>query len=74
MCGVYQEAIYNINHTFDTDLEVEAVNEFLNHNQPVCTEVDWFGKELNISNFDSEYFAKSFYKQLLVYVDTYQST
>ena len=69
MGGVHQEEVYFINHEFANVEEVDSAKEFLNHNQPVCTEVDWYGNELTITNFDSESLAEHFYRSLIIYVD-----
>ena len=69
MGGVHQEELYFINHEFANAEEVATAKEFLNHNQPVCTVVDWCGSELTITNFDSKSWAEHFYRSLINYID-----
>ena len=69
MGGVHQEELYFISHEFGSAEEVASAKEFLNHNQPVCTVVDWYGNELTITNFGSEDLAEHFYRSLINYVD-----
>ena len=68
--SVYQEAIYSINHEFDTDVEVKLAKTFLKHNQPVCTGVEWINKEVTISNFDHKSSAEYVYESLINYVNS----
>ena len=66
--GVYQEESYFITEEF-TDEQVIKVKEYLNHNQPICTEADWWDNELTLRNFDSQSAAEYFYKGLCEYME-----
>lgn len=65
---VYQEELYFVTEEFDED-EVSLAKEFLNHNLPVCSEVDWFRNEVTITGFDNRYGAQDFSEKLRDYVD-----
>jgi len=69
MGRVHQEDLYFINHEFANVEEVASAKEFLNNNEPVCSDVDWCNNELTITNFDSKDLAEHFYRSLVIYVD-----
>lgn len=68
--SVHQEELYFVTEEFFTDEEVTRAKEFLNHNTPVCGEVDWYKEEVTITGFDNKYSAQEFNQKLRDYVDS----
>lgn len=62
--SVFQVEEYYIHISIPKD-KIHIVENFLNQNQPVCTESEWFGDDLTVTNFDSEGFANDFNKRIL---------